>query len=81
MISRIVPSIFSTERGSCSGEPTFSDSSKFQGHQSVHATARPFLRIDAPDIDIRRAVKTTAWVRSGARVPADGTPATGEQHC
>jgi hypothetical protein len=44
------------------------------------ALSRRSLRIDAPNIDIRRTVKTAAGVRSGIGVASQRTPASREQY-
>src|SRR6202007_644409 len=38
------------------------------------------LRVDPPDVDIRRAVAPAAWIWYGTGAPAQGGPASGEQH-
>jgi hypothetical protein len=38
------------------------------------------LGVDAPNIYVRRTIEPAAWVRPRAGVPAQRTPASGEQH-
>ena len=44
------------------------------------ASSRCSLGIYPPDIYVRRPIEPAAWVRSGAGIPSQRTPASAEQH-